>query len=73
LISGRLKVSLLVPHPTRLTVLVVDSGLSSAVSVLPTRRTGPEPPLAEIVASVDAVDSAYALRVSRRQSRYTGS
>jgi len=55
------QVALLVPHPTRLAVLVVDSGHSSAVSVLPTRRMGPEPPLPEVLASFDAVDPATAV------------
>jgi hypothetical protein len=61
------QVSLLVPHPTRLAVLVGDNGL-------PTLRTGPEPPLSEILASVDAVDPATAvpLRLSMTAAQAEG-
>lgn len=68
------QVSLLVPHPTRLAVLVGDSGPSPSISTLPTLRTGPEPPLAEIMASVDAVDPATSvpLRLSMSTARAVG-
>ena len=68
------QVSLLVPHPTRLAVLVGDSGPSSSVWRLPTLRTGPEPPLAEIMASVDAVDpeTSVPLRLSMSTAQADG-
>ena len=68
------QVSLLIPHPTRLAVLVGNSGLSPAVSMLPTLRTGPEPPLSEIVASIDAVDPATSvpLRLSMSTAQAEG-
>lgn len=68
------QVSLLVPHPTRLAVLVADDGVSPSTPMLPTLHTGPEPPLAEIVASVDAVDPATSipLRLSMSAAQAEG-
>ena len=58
---GSCLVSLLVPHPTRLAVLVADGGATGDATTprLPTFRMGsPEPGLPEILARVDVVDTA---------------
>ena len=55
------RVSLLVPHPRRLAVLVADAGPSgaSATPRLPTLlMSGAEPSLPDILARVDVVDTA---------------
>ena len=57
------QVSLLVPHPVRMAVLVADTDSSSELPTL--RMNSAEPSLPEILASVDVVDTskAAALRV----------
>ena len=64
-------VALLVPHPTRLAVLVADGGPSRAAHVLPTLRLRPEPTIREIMASVEVVDpdTAVPLRLSKTQGQ----
>ncbi len=68
------EVALLVPHPTRLAVLVVDVGHSSAASELPTLRLSPEATLPEIMASAEVIDPATAvpLRLSMTKARAEG-
>ena len=63
--AGGCQVSLLVPHPTRIAVLVADDRATVGISAppsyarLPTLRVGnAEPSLTEILASVDVVDPA---------------
>jgi hypothetical protein len=55
-------VSLLVPHPARTAVLVVDGNPPSGAATPPTlptlRVSGAEPPLSDILAAVDVVDTA---------------